>query len=48
MCGAEGVGVGVSLARQQSLQRQMPMAKLQMFAPIMAAGEVKAQCGSGV
>jgi len=45
--GAEDVGVGVSLAQQQSLQRQMPTAKVQMAAPIMAAGEVKAQCGSG-
>jgi hypothetical protein len=41
--GAEVVGVGVSLARQQSFQMQKPMAKVQIAAPIMAAGEVKAQ-----
>ncbi len=37
MGGVEGVGVGFSLALQQSLQRQMPMAKMQMAAQIMAA-----------
>jgi len=48
ICGAKGVGVGVSLARQQSFQMQKPMAKVQVATPIMATGEVKAQWGSGV
>jgi hypothetical protein len=38
--GVEGVGIGV--------QMQMPMAKVQMSDPIMAAGDVKAQWESGV
>ncbi len=32
---AEGLGVGSSLVRQQHFQRQMPVAKRQMAAPIM-------------
>ncbi len=46
--GAEGIGAGFSLALQQSLQRQMPTAKVQMAALIMADREVKVQWGSGV
>ncbi len=43
MGGAEGVGIGFSLDWQQILQMHIPMAKVQMAAPIMAAGNVKAQ-----
>ncbi len=46
--GAEGCGCGASWVRQQHLQRQRPTAKMQTASPIMAAGEVKAQCASGV
>ncbi len=46
--GAEGLGVGSSLVWQQHFQRQRPIAKMQMAAPIMVAGEVKAKCKSGV
>jgi hypothetical protein len=46
--GAEGLVIESSLVRRQHLQRQRPTAKMQMSAPIMAADEVKAQCGSGV
>jgi len=38
-------GIKGSLDRQQSLQIQMPMAKVQMAALIMAARDVTAQCG---
>jgi hypothetical protein len=49
MGGAEGVGIGRDfLDRQQILQMHMPMAKVQMAVPIIAAVEVKAQCRSGV
>jgi hypothetical protein len=43
MGGAEGVGIRVSLDQQKDHQMQMPMAKVQMATPIMAAGDVKAQ-----
>jgi hypothetical protein len=46
--GADGCGCGVFWDLRQHFQRQMPIAKIQMAAPIMAAGEVKAQCASGV
>jgi hypothetical protein len=46
--GAEGLGIGSSQVRQQHFQWQMPMVKMQMAAPIMAAGEVNAQCKFGV
>ncbi len=45
--GADGVGVGGSLDGQQIFQMQNPMARVQIVAAIMAAGDVKAQCGSG-
>jgi len=46
--GADGCGCGVSCDRRQHFQMQIPIPKMQMAAPIMAAGEVKAQCASGV
>jgi hypothetical protein len=43
MGGAEGLGVRSSLVQRQNFQREMPMAKVQVATPIMAASEVKAQ-----
>ncbi len=37
---------GSSLVRRQNFERQMPTAKMQIAAPIIAAGDVKAQCRS--
>ncbi len=45
--GADGVGVSGSLDRQQIFQMHNPTTKVQIAAAIMAAGDVKAQCGSG-
>ncbi len=46
--GAEGCGGGVAVFRQQHFHRQKPSVNKQMAALIMAAGDVKAQCASGV
>ncbi len=46
--GAKGCGGGAVAVWQQHFHRQNPSANRQMAAPIMAAGEVKAQCASGV
>ncbi len=46
--GAEGCGGGTVVVLQQHFQRQNPSANRQMAAPIMAAGDVKAQCASDV
>ncbi len=43
--GVKGVSVGVFFGSAQSFQMQMPVVKVQMAALIMAAREVKAQCG---
>ncbi len=43
---ADGLSIRSSLVLQQHFQRQMTVAKRQMATPIMAAGEVKAQCES--
>ncbi len=46
--GAEGCCGCSVVDRQQHFHRQNPSANRQMAAPIMAAGDVKVQCASGV